>query len=264
MTRNQFAEAIPVWRKALESDPDDGEAHLNLAYALRHDGDARRSAGGVPQSLRSQSGRPDGVRRIRRWRWRRTASRTKPSPITGKSLALNAGNAEVQADLGALLYEKGDTAEGLEHLEKAVALNPESADAHNKLAAALVKNGQTAEATAHLEKAVELAPDSVEYRFSLAYVLGLAERFTEAIPQLQKAVELSGGKDWQCYDMLGAMYSKTGRPSDAVEAGRRALDLAAADHNEELVRALRSQAGRIRAGQVTRAGLRRFSNRRAG
>jgi Flp pilus assembly protein TadD len=104
-----------------------------------------------------------------------------------------------------------------------------------------VKIGQTAKAIAQLEKAVALAPDSVEYRFSFAYVLGLAERFADAIPQLQKAVELSGGQDWKCYDMLGAMYSKTGRQDDAIQAWRRALDLAAAEHNEELVRALRAK-----------------------
>ena len=89
-----------------------------------------------------------------------------------------------------------------------------------------------------------LAPDSVEYRFSLAYALGLAGRFADAIPQLQKAVELSGGQDWQCFDMLGAVYSKMGRPDDAIQAGRRALDLAVAGHDEELVRNLRAKLAR--------------------
>ena len=58
---------------------------------------------------------------------------------------------------------------------------------------------------------------------------------------MYKRQDLSGGQDWQCYDMLGAVYSKVGRPQDAIEAGRRALDLAAADHNEELVRTLRAK-----------------------
>jgi Flp pilus assembly protein TadD len=133
------------------------------------------------------------------------------------------------------------TGEALEHLQKAVAISPEAADAHSKLGAVLVKTGQTAEATAHLEKAVALAPDSVEYRFNLAYALGRAGRFADAIPQLQKAVELSGGKDWQCYDMLGAVYSQMGRAEDAAQAERRALDLAVADHNEDLVRTLRAK-----------------------
>jgi len=238
MKRNRFAEAIPEWRKAMESDPDDGEAHLDLAYALRHEGDAREA---LAEFRKASDLSPDDPVAFAELALAQDGQPDEAIANYRKALALDAGNPQVQADLGTLLYQKGLTGEGLEHLEKAVALNPESADAHNKLAAALVKNGETAEATAHMEKAVALAPDSVEYRFSLAYVLGLAERFTEAIPQLQKAVELSGGKDWQCYDMLGAMYSKTGRPSDAIQAGRRALDLAAADHNEDLVRALRAK-----------------------
>jgi Flp pilus assembly protein TadD len=41
--------------------------------------------------------------------------------------------------------------------------------------------------------------------------------------------------------MLGAVYSQMGRPDDAVQAERQALDLAVAGHNEELVRTLRAK-----------------------
>jgi Flp pilus assembly protein TadD len=110
----------------------------------------------------------------------------------------------------------------------------------NKLASALLKSGKTVEATAHLEKAVALAPDSIEFRFSLANALAQAGRFNDAISQLQKSIEISGGWDWQCYDMLGTVYSKMGRPEDAIQAGRRALDLALAGQDGELVRKLRA------------------------
>jgi tetratricopeptide (TPR) repeat protein len=240
MTSNKFGDAIPVWRKALEVNPDDGKAHLNLGYSLGQSGDPagalaeyRKACDLSPEDplafadlalALEQDGKPDEA--IVNYR---------------KSLALNPSNAAVERDLGAVLAEKGLTAEGREHLEKSVAMNPESADAQSKLAAVLVKTGQTAEAMPHLEKAVGLAPDSVEYRFNFAYALGQAGRFADAIPQLQKAVELSGGRDWQCFDMLGAVYSKLGRPDDAIQAERRALDLAAAGHDEELVRAMRTK-----------------------
>ena len=106
-----------------------------------------------------------------------------------------------------MLSEKGETAEGLEHLQKAVALKPESAAVRNKLAQALTQAG----------------------------------RFADAISQLQKSIEISGGRDWQCYDMLGTVYSKMGRPDDAIQAGRRALDLALAGQDGELVRSLRAK-----------------------
>jgi Flp pilus assembly protein TadD len=239
MKRSQFAEAIPQWRKALEGDPGDGEAHFNLGYSLRQTGDL---SGALTQYRKACDLRRDDPVAFAHFALALAQDGKPDEAIVNyrKSLALNA-NAAVEADLGSLLSENGRTAEGLEHLRKAVAMSPEAADAHSKLAAALVKTGQTAEATEHLEKAVALAPDSVEFRFSLAYALGQAGRFSDAVPQLQKAVDLSGGRDWQCFDMLGAVYSKMGRPEDAVQAGRRALDLAAADHNDELVRTLRGK-----------------------
>jgi len=240
MKRHQFAEAIPEWRKALEGDPADGEAHFNLGYALSQTGDSREA---LAEYRKGCDLKPDDPVAFANFALALAQDGQTDEAILNyrKSLALNASNPAVEADLGTVLSEKGQTAEALEHLEKAVAMNPESADAHNKLASVLAKTGQTAEATEHLEKAVALAPDSVEFRFSLAYVLGQAERFDEAIPQLQKAVDLSGGQDWQCYDMLGAIYNKMGRPEDAVQAGRRALDLAVAGHNEDLVRTLRAK-----------------------
>jgi len=240
MTKNQFGEAIPVWRKALEVDPGDGRAHFNLGYSLNRNGDLREA---LAEYRKACDLSPDNPVAFAEFALALAQDGQPDDAIVNyrKSLALDAANPKVQADLGTMLAEKGLTAEGLEHLEKAVAMNPESADAHNKLAAVLAKNGRIPEATAHLEKAVELAPDSVEYRFGLAYGLRLVGRFDDAISQLQRAVELSGGRDWQCYDMLGAVYSKMGRPDDAIQAGRRALDLAVADHNEELVRTLRAR-----------------------
>jgi tetratricopeptide (TPR) repeat protein len=134
MTKNQFGEAIPVWRKALEMDPGDGRAHFNLGYSLSQTGDLRDALAEYGKACDlspddpvvfadfalalAQDGQPDEA--IANYR---------------KSLALDASNPKVQADLGTMLYEKGLIAEGLEHLEKAIALNPDSADAHNKIAA---------------------------------------------------------------------------------------------------------------------------------
>ena len=240
MKRSQFADAIPEWRRALEGDPADGQAHFNLGYSLRQTGDL---PGALVEYRAACDLRPDDPVAFANFALALAQDGKPDEAIVNyrKSLALNAANAAVEADLGTLLSEKGMTAEALGHLQKAVAMSPEAADARNKLAAVLIKAGQPAQATTQLEKAVALAPDSVEFRFSLAYVLESAGRFADAILQLQKAVELSGGRDWQCYDMLGTVYSKMGRPEDAVEAGRHALALAVEDHNEELAGALRAK-----------------------
>ena len=240
MKKNRFGEAIPQWRTAVELDPEDGKAHFNLAYALSETGDWSGAAAEYNKAGALTPNEPVVFANLALAE-AQTGRLDDAIVNYGKALALNPANPTVEADLGTVLSEKGLTAEALTHLEKAVAMNPESADAHNKLAAVLVKASRIAEATTHLEKAVALAPDSVEYRFSLAFVLGLADRFADAIPHLQKAVELSGGQDWQCFDMLGAFYSKMGRAEDAIQAARRALDLAVAGQDQELVRTLRGK-----------------------
>jgi Flp pilus assembly protein TadD len=206
MTKNQFGEAITVWRKALEVDPGDGKAHLNLGYSLGQTGHPREA---LAEYRKACEFSPDDPIAFADFALALALDGKPAEAISNyrKSLALDAANAGVQADLGAMLSEKGETAEGLEHLEKAVALKPESAAVRNKLAQALAQAG----------------------------------RFADAISQLQKSIEISGGRDWQCYDMLGTVYSKMGRPDDAIQAGRRALDLALAGQDGELVRNLRAK-----------------------
>jgi tetratricopeptide (TPR) repeat protein len=245
MKSSRFSEAVPEWRRALELDPDDGKAHYNLAYAL---GETNQVDAALAEYTKASVLTPNQPVVIASLALAEVQAGRLDDAIADyrKALALNPANPAVEADLGTVLSQKGLTAEGLEHLEKAVALNPELPDAHNKLATALAKAGRHAEATAHLEKAVALDPYSLEYRFNLAYVLGLAGRFADAVPQLEKAVDLSGGQDWRCFDLLGAVYSRMGRQDDAVQAGTRAIDLAVRDHNDELIPALRAKLARYR------------------
>src|SRR5271157_1483696 len=240
MTKNQFGEAIAVWRNALEMDPSDGKAHLNLGYSLGQTGRLREALAEYRKACDLSPDDPIAFADLA------LALRLDGKPDEAisnyrKSLALDAANAGVQADLGAMLSGKGETAEGLEHLEKAVALKPESAAVHSMFASALLRVGRTADATAHLEEAVDLSPDSIEFRLSLARALIQAARFADAVSQLEKAIEVSAGRDWQCYDVLGTVYSKMGRPEEAIRAGRRALDLALAGQDGELVRNLRAK-----------------------
>jgi Flp pilus assembly protein TadD len=213
MTKNQFSEAIAVWRKALEKDPSEGRAHLNLAYALVRTGQVE---GALAEYRKACDLSPEDPLAFAESALAMTqAGKTREAvAYYRKSVALDAANAGVQADLGALLVQQGETVEGLQHLEKAVALKPESAAVRNKYASALAQAG----------------------------------RFPDAVGQFRKAIEISGGKDWQSFDMLGSVYSKMGRSDDAIQAERKAVELAPVDDGEQ-VRILRAKLASYEQGQ---------------
>jgi hypothetical protein len=58
---------------------------------------------------------------------------------------------------------------------------------------------------------------------------------------LQKSIDIGGGRDWRSFDMLGAVYNKMGRRDEAIQAGRRALELALPVQDGEQVRNLRAK-----------------------
>ncbi len=251
MKNNRFGEAIPAWRKALDLDSDDDRAHFNLGFSLSETGDLR---GAIAEYRKSSELNPKQSVTFADL----ALAQAQTGDLSGavdnyrKAAALDSTNSALQADLGTALFENGQHAEAIEHLETSVALAPESAEAHDKLGFILAKEGRAEEARVHLEKAVELKPDSAEYRFNLGYVLARGGNAVAAIPHLEKAVQLTGGKDWECLAALGSAYNRAGRGSEAIEATRRALNLALQAHNQEVARSLRATLERYQRGNGNR------------
>jgi tetratricopeptide (TPR) repeat protein len=240
MTNKQFTAAIPVWRNALEKDPTDGRAHLNLAYSLGQTGQPGEA---LAEFRKACALSPDDPIAFAEFALALAQNSQPEAAIANyqKSLALDDANAGVQADLGGLLIETGMASQGFEHLERAVALKPESAAVQSRLATALLKSGQKDQAIAHWEKAVALSPDVKEFRYGLARAMAEAGRASDAIAQLQKTIEMDGGRDWQSYDMLASVYIRVGRIDEAIQAGRQAVELALPLQDGELVRTLRAK-----------------------
>lgn len=238
MEEARYPQAIAALRGAVERDPQDPLAHYGLASALSANGEEKealeeyrkasalnpKSAAWLDHLAVSLANNGDTDEAIATWR---------------KSLALKPDSAPTETDLGTVLFDSGNKQEGIEHLQRAISLDPRLPDAHNHYGMALADSGQVDAATAQLQQAIELLPASVEYRFNLGYIFESRGDYAGAIAPLEKSVELSQSKNWHCLAELAKAYDKTGRAVDAVEAERKALDLAVADHNEELAANLR-------------------------
>lgn len=206
MTKNEFPQAIEVWRGALEKDPNDGRAHRNLAFAL---GQTGHQAEALTEYQKACDLSPD-------------------DPIAF-------------AQFGLALLQSGKSEEAIGHYRKSVEMDPFNAGVQADLGAALADHGHIDEGLAHLEKATSLKPDSAAVHYKFASALLQAGRLPDAVTHLQKSIEITGGQQWQPYDLLGTVYSRMSKPDDAVQAERKALDLAQSAQNQNLILELREK-----------------------
>jgi len=243
MEKNQMAEAIVEWRKALDIDPNDPLPHFALAVSLSGNNqeaeaveEYRKACTLDPSHAAwfshlavslAMTGDPQGA--IENWQ---------------KSLALDPGNAKAEMDMGVMLAQGGDTRQGLDHLRKAVDMAPEFPEARNALGWELAQTGQIDEGIKQLQKAIALTPTSAEYYSNLGYILGLRGDRSGSIAALEKAVELSQGKEWQCLAGLAEAYHKAGRLPEAIQTVTRALDVAQRAHDERTASSLRATLSR--------------------
>ncbi len=245
LEKKQLPEAIGTFHEVLQHDPNDPIAHYALATALTQNNQEHEAMEEYRKACTFNPNPPSA------WYDHLAVSQSNSGDPTGaieswhKALTIDPTDAGAEMDLGSVLFEQGQPLEGEEHLRKAVQLAPVFAEAHYRLGFELVKTGRTEEGVEELRQAVTLRPDSVEYRINLGYALGVSGNVPGAVAEFKKAVELSGGKDWRALDMLATAYDKSGRPADAIQAERQAIELVRSQHDQEAESRLESNLERF-------------------
>jgi Flp pilus assembly protein TadD len=244
--KKQFQAAVPAWRKALDLSPDDARAHNNLGIALAENGKIDEAIAEYRRSLELDAGSSQTHNNLGS-ALAQAGRMDEATASFAHALELDPDNPRAHNNLGGALAESGRLAEAIEHLRRGVEIEPDLADGHNNLGAALARSGALDEALLHLEKAVALAPQNVGYRYNYGRTLAAKGRFGDAANQLEEAAKLSQMREPIILQMLAAMYSELGRYPDAVGTVRLALGLAAAQRNQELEAALKTDLDRYEA-----------------
>jgi Flp pilus assembly protein TadD len=184
-------EAIDVLTRALELDPESGQAALNLGTALMRTG---RTADAVAPYRRA-------VRFLE-------SAKTHRNLANALLLAGDAPGAEAEYRaaiaagaepddhywLAVALQRQGRLLESVPEFEAFLRERPDHADGHSNLAVSLSRLERRDEAQRHYRRAVELDPDAWAPRVNLAHSLEVAGDRTGARRELEEAVRRAPGR----------------------------------------------------------------------
>jgi Flp pilus assembly protein TadD len=145
-------------RHHLDRNPEDFEAHYNLAALLQARGDI---AGSYRQFSDAVQLHPDDAAANNGLGAALLAAGRAPQaiPLLQRALATRPDYFDAHYNLGNALASGGDFAGALEQFRVAAKLRPDDADAQANLGSALAETGNVAEARQHFERALQLNPN---------------------------------------------------------------------------------------------------------
>jgi tetratricopeptide (TPR) repeat protein len=203
--KRRMDEAIAHFQTALQIKPDYAEAHDNLGNAL------------------FQKGRVDEA--ITHYQ---TALQIRPD------------NAKAHNNLAIALFQTGRVNEAITHYQTALQIKPDYAEAHNNLGNALFQKGRVDEAITHYQTALQIKPDYAEAHNNLAWVLATVSQASlrnggKAVKLAERANQLTSGENPVILRTLAAAYAEAGRLGDALLSAQKAIELAQAAGQKNLV-----------------------------
>ncbi len=209
--KGQVDEAVSHYLKALEINPDNAEVHNNLGLAL------------------FQKGQMD-----------------EAIAHCQKALEINPHFAEAHFTLGNALFQKEQLDQAIAHYQQALAIRPNFTGVHYNLGNALLQIGRVDEAVVQYQKVLEVHPDSAEVYNKLrqlAWMLATSpdasiRNGVKAVELAQQANQLAGGKNPGFLHTLAAACAEAGRFDDAIQNAQKAIELARAAGQPDLVEQL--------------------------
>lgn len=134
------------------------------------------------------------------------------------------GLADAHHFLGVLCHDRGRSAEGIKHIQRAIALVPDYPGFYNNLGNIYAQNGQVAEAIASYRRAIELAPEIADLHNNYGALLKAKGQFGEAEYSFNRAIELDP-HNVRAYNNLGLLYAAGGRTAEAIKYYCKSINL---------------------------------------
>lgn len=217
-------DAIAHYRKALDANPQAVEAQTNLGVALADQGELDEALACYRKALESEPRHIEALADMGIALFRQGQTDLAVADL-GKALEIQPDFPQAHVNLGVVLMQKGSLDEAIQHFEAALQKDPDNGEAHSNLAVTLLHMGKLNEAIPHLEKAVAAAPDSPELQANLGGALAETGRMDEAIAHFEKGVQLAPDSA-PLHTSFGMALLERGNPGDAILHFRKALAIA--------------------------------------
>lgn len=209
------------YRKALELNPQNVGAHVDLAYILLNRGETEEGKTHIDEALRLDPNRAylkGGIVSLK------TNDPEVAEQRFRKALELNPQNIAAHVDLAYILLNRGQIEEGMVHVNEALKLDPNHAEARFNLGLGMLLGNKPEEAARCFERVIELKPDYADAHLQLGILLAKRNQPREAISHLSRAAELKPD-DGQTHFSLGVLLAGQGRLDDAVAHYAKAAQL---------------------------------------
>jgi len=211
------------YRKALELNPGNVQAHVDLAYILLNRGAIDEGMMHVNEALRLD---PDNVEARFNLGLGMVLQKKPEEAIAhfSRVVQLRPDYAEAHYQLGMLLAEKKKVDEAVLHLSKAAQLRPDDAETHFNLGVLLAEQGKLEDAVAQYVKAAQLQPKDAKIPYNLGVTVARQGKLDEAVKYLTKAVQLR--PDYaEAYVNLGVMLARQKKMNGAIGYLMKAVEL---------------------------------------
>jgi len=157
-------------------------------------------------------------------------------------------------NLGSVRLKQGKFAEALGHFREAIRWNPQDSNAYRNAGAALQAMGEPGAAVTNYNAALSLDPDSIDTLSRLADLLARCplspyHQPEAAIRLAKRATGLTHDEVADYLDTLATAYAAAGQYTNAIVAGRKAIEVARKQGATGLVSKLQGDLLAFEAGQ---------------
>ena len=234
-----------LWRDTLKKYPESWNAHNNLACILAEQGQIQKNQEKMAEAMREFE---ESLKYNPR--------NTKALCNLGRGLMMRGQLAEAEKNFQAALKIKSDDVDAhtfyaqllagtkrvpqaIEHLREAIRIRPE-VETRLLLAQMLVASGKKSGAAEEYRRVLAAKPDTIDALSNLAFILATCSdekvrNGNEAVRFAERAVSLTDGKHPMALSTLAAAYAEAGRFPDAVATCNKAMQVANAAGNAQVV-----------------------------